>query len=75
MAAYGAFTVVCSFIIFGIIKKTMGLRVTEEEELEGLDAGEHGMSAYDMGTGSAHAEARMATESAEPVMSAAPATV
>lgn len=75
VAAYGAFTVVCSFIIFGIIKKTMGLRVTEEEELEGLDAGEHGMSAYDMGTGSAHAEARMATESAEPVMSAAPATV
>ena len=33
-------------ILFYIIKKTVGLRVTEEEELQGLDIGEHGMEAY-----------------------------
>ena len=30
---------------------TMGIRVSEEEELEGLDLGEHGMHAYDLGAG------------------------
>jgi hypothetical protein len=29
----------------------MGLRVSEEEEIEGLDYGEHGQHAYDLGTG------------------------
>ena len=33
-------------LLFGAIHKTMGLRVTEEEELKGLDIGEHGMEAY-----------------------------
>ena len=33
-------------ILFLIIKKTIGLRVTEEEELRGLDIGEHGMEGY-----------------------------
>jgi len=33
-------------ILFTAIKKTIGLRVTEEEELSGLDIGEHGMEAY-----------------------------
>jgi ammonium transporter, Amt family len=44
--AYGIFTVICSVVLFLIIKMTMGLRVSEEEELEGLDIGEHGMEAY-----------------------------
>ena len=40
-------TVVTIFIAFTIIKKTIGLRVTEEEEIEGLDVKEHGLaSAY-----------------------------
>jgi Amt family ammonium transporter len=34
------------FILFTLIKKTVGLRVTEDEELRGLDIGEHGMEAY-----------------------------
>ncbi len=39
--------VVCaSFVIFGLIKITIGLRVTEEEEFAGLDYGEHGANAY-----------------------------
>ena len=33
-------------IILFIIKKTIGLRVEEEEELKGLDLSEHGMDAY-----------------------------
>ena len=48
VVAYGLFTVICASIIFGIVKATMGLRVTEDEELEGLDLGEHGMHAYDI---------------------------
>ena len=34
------------FILFKIIQKTIGLRVTQEEELDGLDIGEHGIEAY-----------------------------
>lgn len=44
--AYGAFTVVCSFALFYAIKLVMGIRVTEEEEIRGLDITEHGMEAY-----------------------------
>ncbi|MBT3584395.1 MAG: ammonium transporter [Halobacteriovoraceae bacterium] len=33
-------------ILFMVIKKTIGLRVSEEEELSGLDITEHGMEAY-----------------------------
>ena len=42
----GAFCLISSFLILFTIKKTMGLRVSKEEELEGLDNAEHGMSAY-----------------------------
>jgi len=34
------------YILFRILKATIGVRVTEAEELEGLDLGEHGVSAY-----------------------------
>ncbi|NIP31684.1 MAG: ammonium transporter [Candidatus Dadabacteria bacterium] len=44
--AYGAFTVICSVILFLGIKMIMGLRVTQEEEMKGLDITEHGMEAY-----------------------------
>ncbi len=78
VGAYAIFTVICSAIIFGAIKATIGLRVSEEEEIEGLDLGEHGMHAYDIapstgpfddahlrGAGSAAAVAstKLATES------------
>lgn len=35
-----------SFVIFMIIKVTVGMRVSEEEEMQGLDLGEHSASAY-----------------------------
>lgn len=40
------FAFVASFIVFGIVKAVMGLRVSAEEEEEGLDIGEHGQEAY-----------------------------
>jgi Amt family ammonium transporter len=46
VAVIGAFCLISSFLILFIIKKTIGLRVTKEEEIEGLDNAEHGMSAY-----------------------------
>jgi len=42
----GAFCVVTSGIILGVLKATLGLRVSKEEEVEGLDIHEHGMDAY-----------------------------
>lgn len=39
-----AWTIVCISIVFMIIKKTIGLRVTEEEEIGGLDLYEHGLT-------------------------------
>ena len=42
----GAFSVITSFIIIIVIKKTIGLRVDKEEEIKGLDLAEHGMDAY-----------------------------
>lgn len=42
----GAFCVGTSWLIFFSLKKTIGIRVDEREELEGLDINEHSMSAY-----------------------------
>ena len=44
--AYMVWALVTSFVVFSILKKTMGLRVTEQEEIEGLDLSEHGAIAY-----------------------------
>lgn len=44
--AIGAFTFLFAFITLYALKATMGIRVSEEEELRGLDAAEHDMSAY-----------------------------
>ncbi len=44
--SYMLWAVVLSFVVFGILKATIGLRVTEEEEIAGLDVSEHGSIAY-----------------------------
>ena len=44
--AVGAFTLVSSAIVWYALKVTMGIRVSPEEERDGLDIGEHGMQAY-----------------------------
>ncbi len=46
VACYAVFCLTSSFLIIFTLKKTVGIRVSEKEELEGLDAHEHGMDAY-----------------------------
>ncbi|PSO49660.1 MAG: ammonium transporter [Cyanobacteria bacterium SW_9_44_58] len=46
IAAVGAFTVVLSAIFWSVIKAIIGIRVSVEEEIQGLDIGEHAMEAY-----------------------------
>ncbi len=42
----GAFCVISTLIIALIVKSIMGLRVSEDEEIKGLDLSEHGTGAY-----------------------------
>jgi Amt family ammonium transporter len=42
-----AWVLAAAFVLFYAIKLTVGLRVSKEEELRGLDIGEHGMEAYE----------------------------
>ena len=42
----GGYTLAVSLIAWVVLKATMGIRVSAEEEMEGLDMGEHGNLAY-----------------------------
>ena len=42
----GAFTFAISFAGWMLLKAVLGIRVSPEEEFEGLDIGEHGITAY-----------------------------
>ena len=46
VVAIGATCFVSALIIFLVLKAVLGIRVSEAEELRGLDIGEHGMEAY-----------------------------
>ena len=46
IAAYGVFTFVGALIVWIILKAVVGIRVSEEDELVGLDKAELGMEAY-----------------------------
>lgn len=46
VAAYAAWAVVTSMIVLGVLKKTIGLRVSEADEKRGLDITEHGEEAF-----------------------------
>ena len=46
MVVVVAWAFVTGFLLFWVIDKTIGLRASEKEELEGLDSEEHGVSAY-----------------------------
>ncbi len=46
VVAVGAFTFTVAFAVWYVIKLVMGLKVSREEEIQGLDIGEHGMKAY-----------------------------
>lgn len=46
IAAFGVFTFVASLVVWFILKAAMGIRVSEEDEINGLDMSELGMEAY-----------------------------
>jgi Amt family ammonium transporter len=46
VAAVGAAVFIVSLVVWFAIRATIGVRVSEEEEMEGLDIGEHGNRAY-----------------------------
>ena len=46
IAAVGAYTLAASLVCWYAIKLTVGLRVSKDEEEQGLDIGEHGQVAY-----------------------------
>ena len=63
-----AYSFVLTLVIGGAIQKTVGFRVTDEDEIAGIDNAEHAETAYDLASlgggggtslvGQAHAEAR-----------------
>ena len=46
VASYGVVTFAAAFLIFWVVKMLFGIRVSSDEELKGLDIGEHAMEAY-----------------------------
>jgi Amt family ammonium transporter len=46
VVSYAAVCLPAALLIFAVLKSTIGIRVSEDEELKGLDIGEHGMEAY-----------------------------
>jgi Amt family ammonium transporter len=64
----GGITVLLSTIFWLVLKSTLGIRVTPEEEMEGLDIAEHGMEAY-------HGFRKEAEANAMPGMSGDPGSV
>ncbi len=46
VVSYAAVCFPAALLIFFVLKKTVGIRVSKEEEMKGLDLGEHGMEAY-----------------------------
>ena len=46
IVAYGVFTFVIALVVWIILKGVMGIRVSEEAEINGLDTSELGMEAY-----------------------------
>lgn len=73
VVAVGVFTFASSSLVWILLKKTMGIRASLEEEIQGLDIGEHGNSAYPdfailapiMATGNGNGDQVMAISSVE----------
>jgi Amt family ammonium transporter len=65
-----AFSFVGTLVILKVIKATVGLRVTEDEEITGLDLAQHSEVGYALSEGGSHAPSAPA-----PVASHSPATV
>lgn len=77
MVSIIAWTVVCMTIVFFVIKKTIGLRASKEDEMKGMDISEHGLvSAYadfmPIGVGTASLDESFDVEGSVPVTQAVP---
>lgn len=76
IVAVGVFTFAASSLVWLVLKKTIGIRVSAAEELAGLDVGEHGNAAYpDFAAAVANVEdyADAGVSAAPPTPAAAPA--
>lgn len=77
MVSIIGWTVVCMTIVFLVIKKTIGLRASKEDEMKGMDISEHGLvSAYadfmPIGVGTASLDESFDVEGSVPVTQAVP---
>jgi Amt family ammonium transporter len=72
VVAAAAYAAVVTFIILKVIDAVIGLRVSSDEEREGLDAALHGESGYTLGTTTSHVAEFESTE-AKPSPAPAPA--
>jgi Amt family ammonium transporter len=43
---WGGYTVLFSVLLWFLLRTTIGIRVSQAEEISGLDISEHGMEAY-----------------------------
>ena len=48
VGSVGVYTAILTFVLLKVIDALMGLRVSEEEETEGLDINQHNERGYDM---------------------------
>ena len=71
VAAYGTATFLSALAIFALVRVTIGLRVSAEEEIEGLDVSEHGMHGYLLNVGDAGID--LSSPSGSPIASPEPA--
>ena len=46
VGATAVYVLAAAFLTWSVLKATMGMRVSKEEEIDGLDHGEHGNEAY-----------------------------
>jgi Amt family ammonium transporter len=72
VAATMAYSFVVTLVLLKVLDATMGLRVSEEEEIVGIDASQHGERAYQLDPGGTYAGVPVATSNGTPY--ATPAT-
>jgi ammonium transporter, Amt family len=72
VVAVGAFVVPTTLVVWFVLRATLGIRVSEEDEISGLDLSEHGMEAYPAAPERDAHLAAFAPPSPEPVLRASP---